>query len=233
MLTLKEHKWLEQCARILGVSTPGVREDNSVHDIAYSQGVILLGKKFSKEPPDSRIRRQKLLHETIHHTGVGHDDKARSLRYHSKPEDDWLSKELTDEVERMTKNPTYVNMREKVALPNGAQWSSRYRLKPKLVQRYQETRRYNPSKNSQVISDIERAISENQMNRGEAIQYIQKLYKQGLLADAERRSLVKHTIKWTGEWQNPAFILGIGLEPVIGIILTGIASLFLLRMIGR
>ena len=107
MLTPGEHQWLKHCARILGVATPGVRNDNSVYDIAYSGGIILLGKKFSNESPNSRIRRQKLLHETIHHTAIGHDDKARSMRYHSKPEDDWLSKELTEEVERTMENPAF------------------------------------------------------------------------------------------------------------------------------
>ena len=65
----------------------------------------------------------------------------------------------------------------------------------------------NPRKNSQVISDIERAISEDQMNQKEAIAYIQALYKRGLIADTERRSLVKYAYKWTGNWVNPGDLL--------------------------
>src|SRR3990167_8591504 len=99
-ITSLERDWLAHCARSLGVETPAVREDQSVHDIAYTGsggagGTILLGRLFLSQRPNSFSRLRKICHENLHNVGIPHDGKARGLGYYSKQRRDNFSRQVT------------------------------------------------------------------------------------------------------------------------------------------
>jgi len=99
-LTSEEQEWLQQNAKYWGITPVSVEVNESVHDIAYQNGTVLLGKEFLKDKPNSFMRKQKLSHEMLHHLGVIHSDGMREMGYFSKPGRDRLSRKIVHDIEQ-------------------------------------------------------------------------------------------------------------------------------------
>lgn len=103
-LTPTERAWLAYVAKTLGLRKPPAIAVDAPHtaDIAYAgamdgsgNGTILLGTRFLAHRAGTEIRLRKLAHESLHAAGWHHDDTARRLGYHSKPERDRFSIQFT------------------------------------------------------------------------------------------------------------------------------------------
>ncbi len=92
-----EYRWVTTLSEFYGTSEPELRSDSN-KDIAYSPGVILLGRRFKRSNP--KLRRKKITHEYLHHLGFPHNQHMRDVGYYSNPKRDRLSERVVSEVER-------------------------------------------------------------------------------------------------------------------------------------
>lgn len=96
-LTRQEQLWLDRVASYLGTPRPKVAIAENVPDIAFSNGTIMLGKKFLRDKANSPRRLKKLAHESLHFI-YPHNQAMRDSGYYSSPRKDRLSEKVRDDI---------------------------------------------------------------------------------------------------------------------------------------